>query len=181
MLINFSIVLVLSLILISKNIILLNEETLILLCFITFCWLGFNKLKDSLNADLENQKNNIKFKFLESFKSIVNSLSASLKLQKLFPLLITNFIILEKHFKSLSLKTAQKLPLLQDQEVQKVYFKKLLFTKRLEQQTSKLISLLLVKKIEKITFLKYFYSTRVKISVFKCNSKIVLREYIEAI
>nr|YP_009365196.1 Ymf39 [Gracilaria changii]ARJ60478.1 Ymf39 [Gracilaria changii]ART65147.1 ymf39 [Gracilaria changii] len=181
MLINFSIIFLLSLILISKNIILLNEEILILLCFITFCWLGFTKLKDSLNMDFKNQKDAIKVKFLESFKSIVNSLSTSLKWQKLFTLLITNFSVLEKHFKRLSLKTVQKLPLLQEQEIQKVYLKKLLFTKRLEQQTSKLISLLLIKKIERVTFLKYFYSTRVKIPVFQCNYKIILREYIETI
>nr|YP_009511796.1 ATP synthase F0 subunit b [Gracilaria caudata]AXI97673.1 ATP synthase F0 subunit b [Gracilaria caudata] len=178
---NFSIIIILSLILISKNIILLNEETLILLCFITFCWIGFNKLKDPLYTDFENQKKEIKTRFLESFESTTNSLSMNLKWQKLFPVLITNFGLLEKHFKNLSFKLTKQLPVLQNQEIQKTYLKKLSFTKRLEQQTSKLISLLLIKKIEKVTFLKYFYSAKVKIPIFKCNYKIALREYIETI
>nr|YP_010199866.1 ATP synthase F0 subunit b [Crassiphycus usneoides]UAD89874.1 ATP synthase F0 subunit b [Crassiphycus usneoides] len=181
MLINFSIIIVLSLILISRNVILLNEETLILLCFITFCWLGFNRLKDSLDTDFENQKKEIETKFLESFESTTNSLIMNLKWQKLFPVLITNFVMLEKHFKNLGSKLTKQLPVLQNQGVQKVYLKKLSFTKRLEQQTSKLISLLLIKKLEKVTFLKYFYSTKIKISVFHCNYKIALREYIETI
>nr|YP_010199716.1 ATP synthase F0 subunit b [Gracilaria flabelliformis]UAD89674.1 ATP synthase F0 subunit b [Gracilaria flabelliformis] len=178
---NFSIVVILSLILISKNLILLNEETLILLCFITFCWLGFTKLKDSLYADFESQKKEIETKFSESFKSIVSSLIVNLKWQKLFPILVANFGILEKQFTTLSFKMIGQVPAIQNKELQKTYLKKLFFTKRLEEQTSKVISLVLVKKIEKITFLKYFYSTKVKIATFQCNYKIALREYIETI
>nr|YP_010199591.1 ATP synthase F0 subunit b [Gracilaria cearensis]UAD89449.1 ATP synthase F0 subunit b [Gracilaria cearensis] len=178
---NFSIVVILSLILISKKLILLNEETLILLCFVIFCWLGFAKLKDSLHADFETQRNEIETKFLESFESIVSSLIVNLKWQKLFPILIANFGILEKQFTILGSKMIEQLPLIQNQELQKTYFKKLSFTKRLEEQTSKAISLVLVKKIEKITFLKYFYSTKIKIATFQCNYKIALREYIETI
>nr|YP_010199766.1 ATP synthase F0 subunit b [Gracilaria multipartita]UAD89724.1 ATP synthase F0 subunit b [Gracilaria multipartita] len=178
---NFSIVVILSLILISKNLILLNEETLILLCFVTFCWLGFTKLKDSLYADFEIQRKEIEIKFAESFASIVNSLIANLKWQKLFPILITNFGILKQQFTTLSSKMIGQVPAIQNQELQKTYLKKLYFTKRLEEQTSKVISLVLVKKIEKITSLKYFYLTKIKIVPFLCNYKIVLREYIETI
>nr|YP_010199816.1 ATP synthase F0 subunit b [Gracilaria tikvahiae]UAD89824.1 ATP synthase F0 subunit b [Gracilaria tikvahiae] len=178
---NFSIVVILSLILISKNLILLNEETLILLCFVTFCWLSFNKLKDSLDADFETQRKEIETKFLESFEVIVSSLITNLKWQKLFPMLITNFGILEKQFTILSSKILEQVPAIQNQELQKTYSKKLSFTKRLEDQTGKVISLVLVKKIEKITFLKYFYLTKIKIATFQCNYKIALREYIETI
>nr|WDZ68090.1 ATP synthase F0 subunit b [Gracilaria vermiculophylla] len=178
---NLSVVIVLSLILISKNIILLNEETLIMLCFITFCWLGFIKLKDSILKDFENQKIGIETEFSESFNSVVSLLHTNLKWQKIYPILIKNFNILEKHFKNLSLKVTTQLPYLTNREIQIRYLKKLSFTRRLEQQTSKLISLLLIKKIEKITFLKYFYITKIKISTFTCNYKIALREYIETI
>nr|YP_009511821.1 ATP synthase F0 subunit b [Gracilaria ferox]AXI97698.1 ATP synthase F0 subunit b [Gracilaria ferox] len=178
---NFSIVVILSLILISKNLILLNEETLILLCFVTFCWLGFTRLKDSLNADFDIQKKEIEAKLLESFESIVNSLMTNLKWQKFFPILITNFSILEKQFTILSSKITKQIPTIQNQELQKTYFKKLSFAKRLEEQTGKVISLVLVKKIEKATLLKYFYSTKIKMPTFQCNYKIALREYIETI
>nr|YP_011017020.1 ATP synthase subunit 4 [Gracilaria hainanensis]WQB61698.1 ATP synthase subunit 4 [Gracilaria hainanensis] len=178
---NFSIVIILLLILISKNLILLNEETLILFCFIVFCWLSFNKLKESIHLDFEAQRNEIETKFLDSFKSIVDSLIVNLKWQKLFPILITNFSILEKQFLNLSSKVSTQLPLIQNQESRKVYLKKLFFAKRLEQQTSKLIGLVLIKKLEKITFLKFFYSIKLKIMIFQCNYKIALREYIETI
>nr|ATG87374.1 ymf39 [Gracilaria chouae] len=178
---NFSIVVILSLILISKNIILLNEETLILLCFITFCWLGFNKLKDSLDVDFETQRKEIETKFSESFETILSSLSTNLKWQKLFPTLITNFGALEKQFVVLGSKMLEQVPAIQNQELQKTYIKKLSFTQRLEDQTGKVISLVLVKKVEKITFLKYFYATKIKIATFQCNYKIALREYIETI
>nr|YP_009490449.1 Ymf39 [Gracilaria textorii]AWH62615.1 Ymf39 [Gracilaria textorii] len=178
---NFSIVVILSLILISKNLILLNEETLILLCFVTFCWLGFTKLKDLLDADFEAQKKEIETKFSESFKSIVGSLIINLKWQKLYPILITNFGVLEKQFIILSSKMIGQVPVIQNRKLQKIYSKKLSFIKRLEEQTSKVISLILVKKLEKITFLKYFYSTKIKIATFQCNYKIALREYIETI
>nr|YP_010199691.1 ATP synthase F0 subunit b [Gracilaria domingensis]UAD89599.1 ATP synthase F0 subunit b [Gracilaria domingensis] len=178
---NFSVVIILSLILISKNLILLNEETLILLCFVTFCWLGFTKLKDSFHADFETQRKEIEIKFSESFEAIVNSLLANLKWQKLFPILITNFSILEKQFANLGSKMITQVPAIQNQEFQKTYLRKLSFAKRLEEQTSKVISLVLAKKIEKITFLKYFYSTKIRITAFQCNYKIALREYIETI
>nr|YP_010199841.1 ATP synthase F0 subunit b [Hydropuntia urvillei]UAD89849.1 ATP synthase F0 subunit b [Hydropuntia urvillei] len=178
---NISIVILLSLILISQNIILLNEETLILLCFITFCWICFNKLKSSINTDFENQRNIIKTELLESFESIVKSLVKNLELQKIFPIFISNFIKLEKHFQTLNWAIIKHLPILHIREVQQIFLKKLFFTKRLEQQTSKLVSLLLVKKIEKITFLKLFYLTKIKISIFECSYKITLREYIETI
>nr|YP_009130768.1 Ymf39 [Agarophyton chilense]AKA27623.1 Ymf39 [Agarophyton chilense]ASP44551.1 ATP synthase F0 subunit 4 [Agarophyton chilense]UAD89524.1 ATP synthase F0 subunit b [Agarophyton chilense] len=178
---NLSIVIGVSLILISKNIILLNEETLILLCFITFCYLGFTKLKDSIAEDFDNQKNKIRNEFLESFQLVLNSVSINLKWWKIFPGLITNFVRLETHLKSLSSVMVLQLPIIKNHEIKRKYFKKLAFTKRLEQHTNKLIVLLLIKKIEKITFLKYFYSTKIKISPFKCNSQIALREYIEII
>nr|YP_011003663.1 ATP synthase F0 subunit b [Gracilaria eucheumatoides]WPS66065.1 ATP synthase F0 subunit b [Gracilaria eucheumatoides] len=178
---NISIVILLSLILISQNIILLNEETLILLCFITFCWICFNRLKNSISEDFENQKTNIKTEFLESFESLLNVSIKNLELQKIFPILITNFIKLEQHFQGLSLVITRQLPILYAREAQEIFLKKLSFTKRLEQQTSKLISLLLIKKIEKIALLKYFYITRVKISIFECGYKITLREYIGTI
>nr|YP_009019505.1 Ymf39 [Gracilaria salicornia]AHG53092.1 Ymf39 [Gracilaria salicornia]AMR57142.1 Ymf39 [Gracilaria salicornia]UAD89799.1 ATP synthase F0 subunit b [Gracilaria salicornia] len=178
---NLSVIIVLSLILISKNFILLNEETLILCCFIVFCWLSFNKLKELIHFDFETQREEIETNVSDSFKARVASLDVNLKWQKLFPVLITNFKILEKQFINLSIQISAQLPLIRNREIQKAYLKKLFFTKRLEQQTSKLISLILIKKIEKITFLKYFYSTKIKITTFQCNYKIILREYIEAI
>nr|YP_009490424.1 Ymf39 [Gracilaria tenuistipitata]AWH62565.1 Ymf39 [Gracilaria tenuistipitata] len=178
---NLSIVIGVSLILISKNIILLNEETLILLCFITFCYLGFTKLKDSIVKDFEDQKNKIQVELFESFELISNSVSINLKWQKIFPILITNFANLEIHLKNLSSRMVIQLPFIWNYDIRKKYLKKLVFTKRLEQQISKLIILLLIKKIERVTFLKYFYSTKIKIAPFKCNSQILLRQYIETI
>nr|YP_009511896.1 ATP synthase F0 subunit b [Gracilariopsis longissima]AXI97823.1 ATP synthase F0 subunit b [Gracilariopsis longissima]UAD89924.1 ATP synthase F0 subunit b [Gracilariopsis longissima] len=178
---NISIIILLLLILISKNIILLNEETLILLCFTTFCWLGFNQLKDSFSKDFIEQTNKIENDFKDSFNLILTSLNSNLQWQNIFKKLSTNFNSLEVYLKNFNLIITDRLPLIHSQNVQQIYLKKLLFTQRLEQQTGKIIILLLMKKIEKITTLKYFYSTKIKFPNFECNYKIILREYIEII
>nr|UAD89899.1 ATP synthase F0 subunit b [Gracilariopsis chorda] len=178
---NISIIILLFLILISKNVILLNEETLILLCFTTFCWIGFDKLKDSFNKDFFDQTSKIKNDFKESFNLFLTSLNTNLKWQNVFRNFSINFNSLKSYFKNLNLRITERLPLLHSQSIQKIYLKKLLFTHRLEQQTGKIVILLLMKKMEKITTLKHFYSTTVKFSNFKCNYKIILREYIKII
>nr|APC24897.1 ATP synthase F0 subunit b [Gracilariopsis andersonii] len=178
---NISIIILLLLIFISKNIILLNEETLILLCFTTFCWLGFNKLKDSFSKDFFDQKNQIENDFKNSFNVILTSLNSDLQWQNIFQKLSTNFSLLESYFKNFNLRITERLPLIHSQNVQRIYFKKLLFTQRLEQQTGKIIILLLMQKMEKITTLKHFYSTKIILPNFECNYKIILREYIEII
>nr|YP_009490374.1 Ymf39 [Gracilaria edulis]AWH62515.1 Ymf39 [Gracilaria edulis]UAD89624.1 ATP synthase F0 subunit b [Gracilaria edulis] len=178
---NFSIIILLSLILISQNIILLNEETLILLCFITFCWIGYNKLKDSIYEDFENQKEQLKIEFLESFNILLDSINKKLTLQKILPIWLINFSLLKRHFLSLSSVLIYKLPNLYVQQNKDVILKKLSSVKRIEHQMSKLISLLLVKKIEKVILLKYFYTSKIKVKIFECNYKIALREYIETI
>nr|AXF36239.1 ATP synthase F0 subunit b [Gracilariopsis tenuifrons] len=136
---NISIIILLLLILISKNIILLNEETLILLCFTTFCWLGFNKLKDSFSKDFFEQTNKIESDFKDSFNLILTSLSSNLQWQNIFQKLSTNFNSLESYFKNLNLRITEQLPLIHSQNVQKIYLKKLLFTQSLEQQTGKIV------------------------------------------
>nr|YP_009500458.1 ymf39 [Gracilariopsis heteroclada]AXE43620.1 ymf39 [Gracilariopsis heteroclada] len=178
---NTSIIIIISLILISKNVILLNEETLILLCFVVFCLISFNKLKDSLNKDFLNQTNKIENDFKESFDLILTSLNTSLQWQSIFINTTTNFNLLKSYLKKLNTKITERLPLIHSQSVQKVYLKRLSFTQILGQQTGKIIILLLMKKIEKIAILKHFYVTTMNFTSFKCNHKIMLREYIEII
>nr|YP_009511871.1 ATP synthase F0 subunit b [Hydropuntia rangiferina]AXI97748.1 ATP synthase F0 subunit b [Hydropuntia rangiferina]UAD89774.1 ATP synthase F0 subunit b [Hydropuntia rangiferina] len=178
---NFSIIILLSLILISQNIILLNEETLILLCFIIFCWIGFNKLKDSIYEDFEIQKKDLEIEFSESFNILLKSVNKKLTLQKILPLWLINFSDLKRHLLSLNLILIDKLPNLYVQRNKDNFLKKLSSIKRIEQQTNKLIGLLLIKKIEKITLLRYFYISKIKVKTFECSYKITLREYIEII
>nr|YP_004062179.1 Ymf39 [Gracilariophila oryzoides]ADR03195.1 Ymf39 [Gracilariophila oryzoides]APC24922.1 ATP synthase F0 subunit b [Gracilariophila oryzoides] len=176
---NISIIILLLLILISKNIILLNEETLILLCFTTFCWLGFNKFKDSFSKDFLDRTNKIEKDLKDSFNLILTSLNSNLQWQNIFQKLSTKLNLLESYLKNLNLRITEQLPLIHSHSAQKIYLKKLLFTKKLEQQTGKIIILLLIQKMEKITTLKNFYSIKVRFPNFECNYKIILREYIK--
>nr|YP_009511922.1 ATP synthase F0 subunit b [Gracilariopsis mclachlanii]AXI97849.1 ATP synthase F0 subunit b [Gracilariopsis mclachlanii] len=178
---NIGIIIIISLILISKNVILLNEETLILLCFVVFCWISFTKLKDSFNKDFLDQTNKIENDFKESFDLILTSLNTNLQWQNIFTTSATNLNLLKSYLKKLNKKITERLPLVHSQSVQKIYLKRLSFTQILEQQTGKIIILLLMKKMEKIAILKHFYVTTINLTSFQCNYKIMLREYIEII
>nr|YP_009511947.1 ATP synthase F0 subunit b [Melanthalia intermedia]AXI97874.1 ATP synthase F0 subunit b [Melanthalia intermedia] len=178
---NFSIIILLLLIFVSKNIILLNEESLILLCFIMFCWVNFTRLRGSIITNFNEQALTIHNTLKNSFDSIVKILNLNLKQKKLTSNLITDFFLLKNHATRLNKTITSNLPLLQTRGTQKVYTQRLFFIQRLEHQTNKLVALLLIKKIEKIAFLKHCYTMEISVPNFTCNYKISLRECIEVI
>nr|AHX02500.1 ATP synthase B chain precursor [Schimmelmannia schousboei] len=176
---NFSILTIL--ILISQNILLLNEETLILFCFILFCIIAFNKLNKSISLDFSERAHKIENSLIESLNKVLKSLRTHNELQILSNNTVSNFKFLKNHFYILTKMFGKKLPEYKLQKLQFLYTKKLIFTQRLEQQTTKLIALLLSQKLYKLTHIKHFYTHQLKISSFLCFYKISLREYLEII
>nr|YP_009317629.1 ATP synthase B chain precursor [Pterocladiella musciformis]AOX49081.1 ATP synthase B chain precursor [Pterocladiella musciformis] len=174
---NITIIILISLILISQNILLLNEETLVLVCFVTFIWLSYNKLSQNIKTDLTNQSNNIKSSIEKSFDQLIFSLNNELKNQKEFENLIHNFKKIKFHLISLNTITAAKFPEFSLNYYQNTYKKKLIFTQKLEKQTAKLLALLITRKLVKIVTLKKFYIQSFQYPTLKCTQKISLREY----
>lgn len=90
----FTITTLLSLILIAQNVILLNEETLILICFVTFCWLATKNLSNSFSTHLDARSQKIENDVKASLSHVSYTLSSTLNIQD-------RFWIVFKQFKSL--------------------------------------------------------------------------------
>nr|WCH57636.1 ATP synthase F0 subunit b [Hypnea wynnei] len=178
---NISIVVLVSFILVYSNIIILNEETLILICFVTFCFIAFNKLQNVVFEDFQSNSQKIKISLSKSFIELMNSLRLVFKHKYIFENIISNLQFLKNHFIAFGFLTSKKLPIYLENNVEVIYPKKLIFTQRLESQTSKLLALLLNYKLNKITNLQNFYTHNCKITTFLCINKITLREYLKVL
>nr|YP_009488810.1 Ymf39 [Grateloupia filicina]AWD77500.1 Ymf39 [Grateloupia filicina] len=179
--INFSLLCLTFLFLVSQNILLLNEEILILFCFISFCWLAFNRLNESVSLDFSDRSKKIEQTFTESLDQVEEALLTNSKIQKKFKNLALDFTTLKNHFTILNKTIHSKLAAFLIKNSQATYLSKLVFAQRLEQQTAKLLALLLSKKLHRIVLLRQFYTQKLKFTNFLCFYKISLREYFEII
>nr|YP_008963199.1 ATP synthase B chain precursor [Gelidium vagum]AGO19313.1 ATP synthase B chain precursor [Gelidium vagum] len=178
---NIIIFILALLILISINILLINEESLILLCFIFFVYLVYNKLNSSVRFALDYRALNIQKSIKSSFDSTLTSLRSEFYTQNEIKSIVETFYGIKSHFVKLNTFVALNLNEFILNKYQKSYRKKLVFTQRLENQTSKLLALLLVKKISKITNLNQYYLQNFHLGGWKCIYKISLREHFEII
>nr|WCH57900.1 ATP synthase F0 subunit b [Hypnea nidulans] len=178
---NISIIILLSFILVYSNVIILNEETLILVCFVAFSLITFNKLKDSISQDLQKDSNKIELFLLKSFKDLLNSLELVSRSKSTFNHIVINFQFLKEHFIIYSTVTSKELPNYVSNSSETIYPKKLIFVERLENQTSKLLALLVNHKLDKITSVQNFYTHSCKVTNFLCVNKVIFREYLQII
>lgn len=174
---NFSLISLTSFILIYQNIILLNEETLILFCFIAFCWIIFTKLNKSIYNDLANRSLKTENSLTTSLNQLLEVLIYSIKLQNKFKSMSANFENLKIHFLKLAVIITDKLPAYSIYKSETIYPKKFKFTQNIEQQTVKLLALILSQKLNRIVSTQYFCRLNLKNPYFLCTYKINLREY----
>jgi Mitochondrial ATP synthase B chain precursor (ATP-synt_B) len=159
-----------------NNIILLNEETLILICFVVFSWLFNKNLGVLLKNDLNERSTKIKNLLETSLKEVSTSLNTAINTKYRFWNLFYNFERLIRHclkfgyvvidwFNDCNFKTTQS-----------TLLKHLQFISRVEVHTSKLLSLILIKKLKNIVSLKSFYSSKLENPYFICLHKINIRQ-----
>lgn len=164
-----------------NSIILLNEETLILICFIVFSWL-FNKnlgmlLKDYLNDRSMKIKNLLK----TSLKEVSISLNTAIDTKHKFWNLFYNFERLIRHYLKLSYVVIDWFNDCSFKLTRSTILKHLQFISRIEAHTSKLLSLILIKKLKNIVLLKSFYCTKLENTYFLCLHKINMRQCIRSV
>lgn len=174
---NLSLISLTSFILIYQNIIILNEETLILICFITFCFITFNKLNEALYNDLTTRSLKTKTSLVTSLNQLLVTLIHTIKLQNEFKNLTTHFKNLKNYFLKLGTLISDNLSIYHTNESKIIYPKKIRFIQNMEQQIAKLLALLLVQKLNKIVKIQHFYKHNLKIQHFVCFHKITLREH----
>lgn len=176
--INFGIISLISLILIYQNILLLNEETLILVCFIIFCWAAFNKLSESSYEDLTQRSKKVENSLDNSLNEVLKELNSSIRNQNKFLNLSSSFESLANHLFKLSSAITNQLPVYLSNKSETVYTRKFIFIQRLEKQTVKLLALLLIEKLNKIVLIQKFCTYELKVSNFLCFQSINFLKYI---
>lgn|GEM_PF-6691942 len=118
---------------------------------------------------------------MDSLNRIISSLNSFINFKNKFKELHLNFNLLKNHFTCIITVITYKLPFYVKQNYSLIFPKKLLFTKRIENQVTKIITLLLIKKLNKVALIKQFYLKHLKIYNFKCFNKISIREYIKIV
>lgn len=164
-----------------NNVVLLNEETLILVCFIIFSWLFNKNVGTLLKKDFNRRSNEIKSTIQFSLKEILISLNKSLNIKYKLWGLFYNFELLAKHYLKFAYIAADWYNVHKLKTAKVTFPQRLQFIYRLENCTSKLLSLVLTKKLTKIVQLKSFYSLKLKNPYFICLYKINVRECLQSI
>lgn len=178
--INFSLVLI-SLVLVNFKIILVNEETLILICFVTFCFLVMSRLSDSITATFATQQKSIKLDFLSSSEKLIQITKQKKQTFKKIEVWSNVFLTLKTNFKNFNNFVLGHFTDLYFANIQKNIQKKLEYSNRLEMQLTKLFVLVITEKLTKISKLQKFYTDVLKVSSFLTIKKIYFREHLQKI
>ena len=164
------------LILSSNNIVLLNEETLILICFTLFIWLSWNRLGIITYEYFYNYSQLIESSIKDPLVLILRFVKNFTLLRTRSKILIVLFVNLKTHFLNLVSLIFYKLPYFYDNKKQSYYFKYFFLAKQLEQQLMKLLIILILKKLVKLATLRQFYLKTFDLAQFTCFYKISLQE-----
>nr|AYR06593.1 ATP synthase B chain precursor [Lithothamnion sp.] len=167
--------------LVYKKIFLLNEETLILLCFIIFIYLSSNLFGNFIELSLNNQSTNIKTILSNSINQLHILFKNFASLRNYSQIVLTKFLTLGNYYYELTSLLISLLPRVSNRKLVISYTKRLSFLRKVEQQTMKLLPLIIIKKLNKITKLRQFYNISLKNNYFLCINNTLLREYIKLV
>lgn len=179
--VNIIITLFIFTFLVTQKILLLNEESLILLCFIMFILLSVNNLGISLNNSLRNQSIQISESLIYSLKNLLITLKKHSLLKEDFRIVFLNFSKFKDHYNHLILILGNLISSYTKYNLILAYNKRLLFIDKVEKQTIKLLNTIIIKKLGSIVKIKYFYNSSIKITSFLNLNTILLRECIQLI
>lgn len=168
-------------ILIFQDIIILNEESLILLCFIIFNWLVYKNYGFNIKQSLLKRSDSIENQLKKSLLEYTQVLELNLKDNNNVNQLNQNILDLETHILNFNIYICKILPKYKFFIMKLLIIKKLKYIKDLENQTLKLILILLLKKVEKIVYIDNFFIYKLKITKFSSLYKINIREYLKLI
>lgn len=169
------------LLLISQDILLLNEEILILISFITFVIFGFYRFSKVISTELLISSQKLELNLQVSFSQQLTLFQYFIKNKTNTILLLNDFKSFKNHILNLSKLVGNSLILHNRQKLARIYPNKLILVKRVEYQSTKLISLVISEKLFTILLLKNFYIKNFNINYFNCLQKISIQESISLI
>ena len=179
--VNIIITLFLFILLVTQKVLLLNEESLILLCFIMFIVLSSNNLGSVIKDSLQGESSKIEKSLKKSLKNLLGTLTKFSTLRLTLKSLLKTFESFKNYYKNLILTLGALILNYTKYYSILTYTKKLLFLKKIEDQTIKLLITIIIKKLNSIIKTKYFYNSSVKVNQFLSINTIVLRECIRLI
>ena len=164
-----------------KNIILINEEFLILLSFITFIILVVKNIGTSIGENFKVESNEINNNLRKSLEEVLFHLKKHIGIQKSFNKLFFSYKSLSDYLYKIS--SISNLLIKNKNEVNKNknFNRQLAFIKKVEDQTLKLFTLILLEKIQKVSSLRRFHENRFNFKYFQTIKKIKIRESINKI
>lgn len=176
--VNIVILLFTFVFLVTQNILLLNEEFLILLCFITFVLFILNNLSNTINEIFKTQSIQVASLLKNSLNQILQTLNQVVVLKDYSSNLLNKFVKLKFYYCGLMNVLANFIPNYNKVILQVTYQNRLLFLNKVEKQTIKLLIIILLKKLTKIIKIKNFYEHVIKSPQFLSLELISLRECI---
>ena len=178
---NFFVATTIFILLVTQKILLLNEESLILLCFVIFINLGITKLGSSFNDFLKKQSEEIKINLIESLNKLSKTLLKFKSLNQVSTNFLTKIVLIKKYYKNLILLLKNYFLIYNENNLTLLYKEKLFFLNKVENQTIKLLTITIVKKLNFLIKIKYFYTNSIKINKFLSFNHIRTRECIQLI
>lgn len=170
-----------TLFLVTQNILLLNEESLILLCFIVFVILGLNNLSVPSYTFFKTQSIQIENGLKTSLKQILQLLNKYTIFKISSSEILSNFLFLKRYYIEFGNLFINFLPQYNKTILKTSYQKRLVFLGKIEEQTTKLLTVVLIKRLNKIIKTKRFYKQIVVTPQFLCLETICLRECVQLI
>ena len=172
---------VIFILLVTQKILLLNEESLILLCFILFVNLGITKVGTYFNNFFKEKLNEIKNNLKESLKKLFKILLNFQLLNKISKNYLQKIILIKNYYKNLILLLSNYIYIYNGNLLTHLYKKKLFFLYKIENQTIKLLTTLIVKKLNFLIKTKFFYTHSIKVNQLLSLNYIHFRECIHLI
>lgn len=164
--------LVIFITIISNKLFLFNEEFLILISFIGFSFIIYEKLSPNINLRFEEKTSQIHVSLINSLDSIINKLIQKKTLNNKISNLRTIFVSLKNHYLFFSSEFFNHFLVYLNNKEKNNLATNLELLKRLEKDYAKFVLLLINKKLNSINTLLLFFSSKFQIKQFKLISKI---------
>jgi hypothetical protein len=157
---------------ISNKLFLFNEEFLILICFICFCFIIYVKLGPQVEFRFYNKTSELELSFLNSLNLLSNKLKNKKKLNDnlvSFKLLFTS---LKNYYLNFSSKFIANLLIYNKNKKDNNFLTKLMLFSILEKDYSKFVTFLLINKLNQINLIFNYFSLVIKVKKFQTIRKV---------
>lgn len=167
--------------LIKSKLILFNEEFLIFLCFVGFCFITSERLKDLVKNNLEEKLSREKLDYLNLINLTHNYLKKKIDFDQKFVELKNLSIFFKNYYVNLTNIFLNKI--LSYEKIKKKLFLINKFESFLEFEAvcGKLVFSIIIQKIRIIVKLRLLLGKRFTINQFKVINKVILRELLKII